>query len=143
MKPEVHIEILPANQVPDQKLTYVVIGAQLHDKWFFVRHRDRITWELPAGHIEPGEEPMEAAQRELFEETGINNAELQVLHDYSVTISGKTKYGRLYHGVVKGKADKPESEISEVRLESISPKPYTYPEAHRAFLGVLGRAGGQ
>jgi len=29
------------------------------------------TWEVPAGSIEPGESPIDAASRELFEETGL------------------------------------------------------------------------
>lgn len=33
-------------------------------------------WELPKGHIEPGETWHQTALRELFEETGINDAQL-------------------------------------------------------------------
>ena len=31
---------------------------------------DQIIWEIPGGVIDPGEEPLEAAKRELLEETG-------------------------------------------------------------------------
>ena len=32
---------------------------------------DQYLWELPAGHIDPGESPAHAAKRELLEETGL------------------------------------------------------------------------
>jgi len=33
-------------------------------------------WQMPQGGIDEGEDPLEAARRELFEETGIRSAEL-------------------------------------------------------------------
>ncbi|WP_433384782.1 NUDIX hydrolase [Actinoplanes sp. CA-142083] len=42
----------------------------------FLRRGDDGTWGLPAGMIEPGEQPADAALREIFEETGIR-AEVQ------------------------------------------------------------------
>jgi putative (di)nucleoside polyphosphate hydrolase len=33
-------------------------------------------WQMPQGGIDPGEQPHEAARRELFEETGVTRAEL-------------------------------------------------------------------
>jgi len=43
-------------------------------------------WEFPGGKIEPGEEPAEAARRELEEETGLLAPSLEplvvVVHDY-------------------------------------------------------------
>ena len=38
-----------------------------------------MTWGLPGGHLEPGENLAEAAKRELFEETGIQATELEFL----------------------------------------------------------------
>ena len=31
-------------------------------------------WELPAGRLDPGEKPLQAAKRELIEETGYRRA---------------------------------------------------------------------
>ena len=38
--------------------------------------------ELPAGTLEPGEEPLQNAERELIEETGYRAAKLQQLHAF-------------------------------------------------------------
>lgn len=40
---------------------------------------DRVLWELPAGTLEPGEDPAVCAARELIEETGYQAAELTEL----------------------------------------------------------------
>ena len=49
---------------------YVVMFAQYQGKWLFCRHKQRTTIETAGGHIEPGETPLQAAKRELWEETG-------------------------------------------------------------------------
>jgi len=58
-----------------QGLDFVVIVALTRqDQLLLVRQFRRaagaITLELPAGHIDPGETPEQAARRELAEETG-------------------------------------------------------------------------
>lgn len=49
---------------------YVVILSESHGKIILSRHKERTTWETQGGHIEAGETPLEAAKRELFEESG-------------------------------------------------------------------------
>ncbi len=46
----------------------VVIGDPV-ERFLLMRHKDR--WDLPKGHVEPGESDVEAALREMVEETGI------------------------------------------------------------------------
>jgi 8-oxo-dGTP diphosphatase len=37
---------------PSKGLIYSVIAARYAGKWIFVKHHDRLTWEIPGGHIE-------------------------------------------------------------------------------------------
>ena len=67
----VSVAFSPIGSVADSELVFVVIVSRCGNKHVFCRHRQRSTWECPGGHIEPGETPLEAARRELYEETGI------------------------------------------------------------------------
>lgn len=37
------------------------------------------SWDIPKGHVEKGEDPLEAALRELYEETGLEHVEGDML----------------------------------------------------------------
>jgi 8-oxo-dGTP diphosphatase len=137
MMNKVEIILLPAGEVALEDLTYVVIGAREKGKWIFVRHRERASWELPAGHIEKNEQALEAAKRELYEETGTVKAEIRMVSDYSVTIRGKTNYGRIFFAAVEERGPLPESEIAEILVAEETPLPATYPEAHKVFVRLL------
>src|SRR5450759_923523 len=53
------------------------------------RHRfitDTTGWEIPAGRVEKGEEPIEAARRETLEETGWRPGPLSMLFSYFPSI---------------------------------------------------------
>lgn len=53
------------------------------------RHRfitDSTGWEIPAGRVEAGEDPIEAAQRETLEETGWRPGPLSMLFTYFPSI---------------------------------------------------------
>lgn len=90
--------------VEDKLLKFAVVLAKTEGKWVFCKHKDRDTYEVPGGHREPGEEIVETAKRELWEETGAKAFQLLPVCVYSVT--GKTRvnedlgtektYGMLY-----------------------------------------------
>jgi ADP-ribose pyrophosphatase len=55
---------------------------------------DTTGWELPAGGIDPGESPLKAAQREVFEETGYETRSPRLIYKFHPTngTSNKTFY---------------------------------------------------
>ena len=111
-------------RIEDTLLKYAVIVARYQDKWVFVRHKQRQTWEIPGGHREPGETIDQTALRELREETGAVEAELQPVAVYQAT-----DYGMLYFAKIKSLGNLPEdSEIGEISLMDTLPKALTYPE---------------
>jgi 8-oxo-dGTP diphosphatase len=114
--------------VPDSVLTYAVIPAKFCGKWIFVRHHERTTWEIAGGHIEKDETPDEAARRELMEETGATNFNLECIATYSVTINDRILWGRLYLAEVKELGEIPDiSEIAEMILSRNFPEENTHP----------------
>ena len=115
--------------IPATVLTYSVISARFRSKWILVRHQDRTTWEIPGGHIEAGETSFEAAGRELREETGAVKFSLVCIATYSVTIDGKTGWGRLYIAEVFEIGPIPDiSEIAEIDLMDHLPDNLTHPD---------------
>jgi 8-oxo-dGTP pyrophosphatase MutT (NUDIX family) len=62
---------------PRMKVSTSAGGVVLNSKGqvLVVNQRGR-SWSLPKGHLEEGEEPLAAAKREIYEETGIKNLEL-------------------------------------------------------------------
>jgi 8-oxo-dGTP pyrophosphatase MutT (NUDIX family)/GNAT superfamily N-acetyltransferase len=42
----------------------------------------RLEWEIPAGALEPGEDPIQAAIREVYEETGYETRDHKVLYNF-------------------------------------------------------------
>jgi 8-oxo-dGTP diphosphatase len=115
--------------VPDSKLIYSVISAKYADKWIFVRHRKRSTWEIAGGHIEEGETSYEAACRELKEETGAVNFNIVCIATYSVNKDGETGWGRLYFAEILELGPIADvSEIAEIRLLDQFPDNNTHPD---------------
>jgi len=111
------------------KFIYSVVTARYNDKWVFVRHHERSTFEIPGGHIENDETPFEAAKRELMEETGALKFNLVCVATYSVTIDSETRYGKLYFAEIFEIGDIPDvSEIEEITFLNNLPDPVTYPE---------------
>lgn len=107
--------------------TFSVIAARYQGQWVFVRHKKRDTWEIPGGHLDPGETAEAAARRELWEETGATDFTLASICSYSVTSGEEETFGMLYQAEVHALGPLPDTEIAEVRLFSSLPDKLTYP----------------
>ena len=107
---------------------YVVVCSNYQGKWLFSRHKKRTTWETQGGHVETGETPMEAARRELYEESGVKKADLYPVCDYKGFRGTRFSYGMVFLAVVHELGELPESEMQEVRLFEELPENLTYPK---------------
>ncbi len=121
------VKILPLG-LDTKQFKFVVIVTKYQDKWVFVRHRKRETWEIPGGHIDEGETPDEAASRELMEETGAVKFEIKPFCDYSALKGDKFGVSRLYFANIEEIGPLPESEIGEVAFFDEIPEKLTHAE---------------
>lgn len=102
----------------------VIVAFGEGDRIVLCRHRDRLTWETPGGHIEPGESAIGAARRELFEEAGIVASRLTPVADYDVDGAS----GRLFAAEIGTRFTLPTFEIVENIEVDTLPANLTYPE---------------
>lgn len=129
----------PATETPDH-YTFVIIVSRYRDQWVWVRHKDRDTWELPAGHTDPGEDVRTAAERELFEETGALDYTLRQITGYEGDLNGTSVFGMIYYATIRFLGPLPEFEIAEIRLFRTVPEPLTYPRLQPYFFDFVLKA---
>lgn len=112
-----------------QTYKYVVVLSFCRGQIMLSRHRDRTTWETQGGHVEPGETPLEAARRELYEESGAVDYEIAPLCDYRAwdENTGEGATGMVFRAQIRSLGTMPESEMAEVRLFDALPPELTYP----------------
>jgi ADP-ribose pyrophosphatase len=110
------VVILAVDSSKSKKNPWIVIERQY-------RHAaNQYLWELPAGKLDPGEEPLDGAKRELSEETGYSAKKWKPLVEYyaSPGFLGESMKVFLAEGLQAGDAHPEEDEKIEFRLVRLS-----------------------
>ena len=110
------VVILAIDNSKDKKDPWVVMERQY-------RHAaTQYLWELPAGKLDAGEDPLAGAQRELEEETGYRAKKWRPLVEYygSPGFLGESMKVFLAEGLMAGDAHPEDDEEIEFRLVKLS-----------------------
>jgi 8-oxo-dGTP pyrophosphatase MutT (NUDIX family) len=79
----------------------IIVFRRDRDECLFLLILSRLTkrplWEFPKGGVDDGETVREAALRELFEETGINESEVRLIPEFEKTEDYRFTSGRSDH----------------------------------------------
>ena len=96
---------------------FVVIFARYQGKWLYCRAKGRDVYETAGGRIEHGETPIEAARRELYEETGATEFDITPAFDYAVRFPNSLSYGQVFLAEIRELSALPdEFEMAEIVL---------------------------
>ena len=119
----------------EKEYTRVVCVSKYKDDYVFSYNSKRGGWEIPGGHIEEGETWIDAAKREMYEETGATKIKLKPVCVYKIST-----YGLLCYCEILEINELPkEYEMEKIIFSKNLPDNLTFPDAYKVYFDTVNK----
>ena len=130
------IKLFNLGTVNEKKFTRVVCVSKYKGKYVFCYNKKRQGWEISGGHIEAGETWLEAAKREMYEETGATKIKVKPISIYKINTYGLLCYCEI---IEMGNLPK-DFEMEQVLFSDELPENLSYPDSFKLYFETVKNA---